>query len=464
LSDYSVRIKKLGKRFVRSDGTQSLVRQLFGKNNSHDHFWALKDVDIDIRKGESFGLVGPNGAGKSTLLKIISRILMPTEGEIELYGQVNSLLEVGTGFEPDLTGRANVYLNGAILGMSRKEVDAIYEEIVEFSGLRDFMDMPVKHYSSGMYARLAFSVAAYVTGDILAVDEVLSVGDAEFRRKSMKRMEDLLTTGGRTIIFVSHNSDAITRFCDKAAWLDRGRIQEIGTADDVVRAYLGGAAKRQAFFVVDRKSDNEGGRNKQKDDGTVESGLDVKPTGADTETDPTVTYLVRRGEFDRSASAARIEKVALVDENGVPRDVVFRDELQVFEFEFTVEKETGPFSCYFTVSCGIRKGVRQETNAFSDFSKSASYPPGRYSARVTVPPNVLTSADYHVLISLRTIGKPAIVHDTLKRVVEFRVVDRDPKYDVGAELMRGVVRLDLPWEIEPVSAERETGSVERSSG
>ena len=144
---------------------------MFGRSQA-DHFWALKDVNIDIRKGELFGLVGPNGAGKSTLLKIISRIFLPTEGEIELYGRVNSLLEVGTGFESELTGRKNVYLNGSILGMSPKEIDSVYDEIVEFAGLGDFMDMPVKHYSSGMYARLAFSVAAYVTGDILAIDEV----------------------------------------------------------------------------------------------------------------------------------------------------------------------------------------------------------------------------------------------------------------------------------------------------
>jgi lipopolysaccharide transport system ATP-binding protein len=459
VSNYALRIKGLGKRFVKTDGSQPLFRQLLRRSDERDHFWALKGVDIDIMKGESFGLVGPNGAGKSTLLKIVSRILMPTEGEIELYGSINSLLEVGTGFEPDLSGRKNVYLNGSILGMSRKEIDSLYEEIVEFSGLRDFMDMPVKHYSSGMYARLAFSVAAYVTGDILAVDEVLSVGDAEFRRRSMRRMEDMLTGGGRTVIFVSHSMDAITRFCDRAAWIDKGRIREIGPADEVVRSYLG-TGQQRSFHVITNTALTASAKTSGREAATPST-----PEALPQDQQPAVTYLVQRSDNIEPDPAARIDRVALLDEAGIPRVVVFRDEPQVIEIGFSVLWDTTPpISCYVTLACGPRKGVAQETNVFSDFAESQKLAQGRYVARVTIPPNLLTSAQYYVLVGLKTIGSPMISHDTLKRVIEFRVVDRDAKYEVGAELMRGVIRPVLQWSLEPDMAKDipRTGSDPRS--
>ena len=203
-------------------------------------FWALRNVNLSVNRGEAIGIIGANGAGKSTLLKILSRITPPTEGEITLRGRVASLLEVGTGFHPELSGRENIFLNGAILGMKKKEIASKLDKIIEFSGIEQFIDTPVKHYSSGMYVRLAFSVAAHLEPDILFVDEVLAVGDAEFQRKCLGKMDEVTKTEGRTILFVSHNMDAISRLCTKTIFLDHGKIVAAGNTDEVIGKYLSG--------------------------------------------------------------------------------------------------------------------------------------------------------------------------------------------------------------------------------
>ncbi|MCC7119858.1 MAG: ABC transporter ATP-binding protein [Anaerolineales bacterium] len=208
-----------------------------GKKSKTETFWALDDVSFEVKQGEAIGIIGRNGAGKSTLLKILSRITKPTKGRVELYGRVASLLEVGTGFHPELTGRDNIYLNGAILGMSRVEINRKFDEIVEFSGVERFLDTPVKHYSSGMYVRLAFAVAAHLEPEILVVDEVLAVGDAEFQKKCLGKMEDV-AHGGRTVLFVSHNMSAIGHLCQNAVWIDQGRLQMQDTSNRVISAYL----------------------------------------------------------------------------------------------------------------------------------------------------------------------------------------------------------------------------------
>jgi lipopolysaccharide transport system ATP-binding protein len=202
-----------------------------------DTLWALKDVNLEVREGTVVGIIGPNGAGKSTLLKILSGITDPTEGFVRLRGQIASLLEVGTGFHPDLTGRENVYLNGAILGMRKSEIDDRFDEIVAFAEVEKFLDTPVKHYSSGMYLRLAFAVAAHLNPEILVVDEVLAVGDAAFQKKCLGKMGEV-TQGGRTILFVSHNMAAIESLCDWAVVLHEGQIAYRGTAKEAVHFYL----------------------------------------------------------------------------------------------------------------------------------------------------------------------------------------------------------------------------------
>jgi lipopolysaccharide transport system ATP-binding protein len=201
-----------------------------------DGFWALKNVSFDVRRGQRIGIIGRNGAGKSTLLKILSRLVYPTEGEVRIRGRVTSLLEVGTGFNMNLSGRENVYLNAALHGLDKHEIDAIFEPVVEFSGVGEFLDMPVKHYSSGMYMRLAFSVAAHLDPDILLMDEVLAVGDLAFQKKCLQRVENLASEG-RTIVFVSHSMGDIARFCDELIWIDQGRIRYRGDVVSGIALY-----------------------------------------------------------------------------------------------------------------------------------------------------------------------------------------------------------------------------------
>ena len=204
---------------------------------THEEFWALKDVSFDIQQGDRVGIIGRNGAGKSTLLKILSRITEPTSGKVSIKGRVASLLEVGTGFHPELSGRENIFLNGAILGMSKAEIKKKFDEIVAFAEVEKFLDTPVKRYSSGMYVRLAFAVAAHLEPEILIVDEVLAVGDAQFQKKCLGKMDEA-GREGRTILFVSHNMGVISQLCPTCVWLNKGEIRNIGQTGDVVNAYM----------------------------------------------------------------------------------------------------------------------------------------------------------------------------------------------------------------------------------
>lgn len=210
----------------------------FGASEVDDLIWAVRDVSLNIRSGEVVGLVGRNGAGKSTLLKILARVTEPTRGRARIFGRVASLLEVGTGFHPDLTGRENVYLNGTILGMTRREVEGKFDQIVAFSGIEKFIDTPAKRYSSGMRVRLAFSVAAHLEPEILLIDEVLAVGDAEFQKKCLGKMSEV-ARAGRTVLFVSHNLGSVTQLCDRGVWIDKGTVKADGPVDDVLRTYMG---------------------------------------------------------------------------------------------------------------------------------------------------------------------------------------------------------------------------------
>jgi lipopolysaccharide transport system ATP-binding protein len=231
-------------RDVLSDGVRKLGRKLLGQGNASVHgaeqeeFWALRDVSFEVGQGDRIGIIGRNGAGKSTLLKILSRITEPTTGSVRIKGRVASLLEVGTGFHPELTGRENIYLNGAILGMGRAEIKRKFDEIVDFAEIERFLDTPVKRYSSGMYVRLAFAVAAHLEPEILVVDEVLAVGDAQFQKKCLGKMEDVSAKEGRTVLFVSHNMAAIESFCSKAILIKSGRFDYFGLPLDAISRYF----------------------------------------------------------------------------------------------------------------------------------------------------------------------------------------------------------------------------------
>jgi len=252
-SDFAIRVSGLGKEYILGGAERvdesfremllgSLkapfrrLKKLRGDVLAEERFWALKDVNFEVKKGEVVGIIGRNGAGKSTLLKILSRITDPTEGKIEIRGRISSLLEVGTGFHPELTGRENIFLNGAILGMSRLEIKQKFDEIVAFAEVEKFLDTPVKRYSSGMYVRLAFAVAAYLEPEILIVDEVLAVGDAAFQKKCLGKMENVAKEG-RTVLFVSHNMGAVSNLCSRAIVLSKGSVDFDGSTDDAVQYY-----------------------------------------------------------------------------------------------------------------------------------------------------------------------------------------------------------------------------------
>lgn len=215
----------------------AIVSEKENHTNQREFIWSLKDISFELLKGQSLGIIGKNGAGKSTLLKILSRITNPTHGEIKINGRVAGLLEVGTGFHPELTGRENIYMNGAILGMTRNEVTSRLKEIIEFSGVERHIETPVKRYSSGMYIRLAFSIAAHLETDILILDEVLSVGDVEFQQKCLNKMEQICQKQGKTIIYVSHALNTVARMCTHGIYLKNGKILIDGSVDDAIHAY-----------------------------------------------------------------------------------------------------------------------------------------------------------------------------------------------------------------------------------
>jgi len=262
MSDIAIRVERLSKRYrigrrerhkdireaiahaVRAplDRLASLISRPWSRDKKDQrtddiYIWALKDVSLEVKQAEVLGIIGPNGAGKSTLLKILSRITEPTQGRADIRGRVGSLLEVGTGFHPELTGRENIYLNGAILGMRRAEINRKFDEIVDFSGVEKFIDTPIRHYSSGMHARLAFAVAAHLDPEVLLVDEVLAVGDAAFQSKCLGKMSQV-ASGGRTVVFVSHNMAAVRNLCSQVILLDEGRVRLQGAGQETIQAYL----------------------------------------------------------------------------------------------------------------------------------------------------------------------------------------------------------------------------------
>jgi len=278
MSDTVIRVENLGKKYIIghhkqerystlrdaiADCARSLTHKIqkppFGRSNpnsAQEEFWALKDVSFEIKQGDRVGIIGRNGAGKSTLLKILSRITEPTRGSVRLKGRVASLLEVGTGFHPELTGRENIYLNGAVLGMSKTEIQRKFDEIVTFAEVEKFLDTPVKRYSSGMYVRLAFAVAAHLEPEILIVDEVLAVGDAQFQKKCLGKMQEV-GKDGRTVLFVSHNMGTITQLCTKAIHLKSGEITHAGDANSVVSKYLIDGNINNSQINIIREEENE---------------------------------------------------------------------------------------------------------------------------------------------------------------------------------------------------------------
>jgi ABC-type polysaccharide/polyol phosphate transport system ATPase subunit len=374
---------------LRDTITASVQRALGRESSRPEEIWALQDVSLTVAEGESLGLIGRNGAGKSTVLKVITRITEPTSGVSRTRGRVGSLLEVGTGFHPELTGRENVYLNGAILGMARREIERRFDEIVEFAGVPRFLDTPVKRYSSGMYLRLAFAVAAHLDSDIIAVDEVLAVGDAEFQRKCLGKM-GALEREGRTVVFVSHNLDAIARLCRTTAWLERGQVQAYGPTQDVIAAYLASGVTRAA-----------------------------------------------QADFpERPGEPVSLRSATLYDEDGNPAVQVDRGRPFTVEARFVVRRPVPGLD--ITVFVESLRGARVLDEAWSEAAPDDRGEPGEYVARVTVPP-VLAVGDYAAGI---WIGSAYETHVYEEDVLRFRLE--------GATKGRAdrVLQLGLAWDVE----------------
>ncbi|MEA2686959.1 MAG: type transport system ATP-binding protein, partial [Actinomycetota bacterium] len=245
--------------------SHTLKEKVLSRRNRYDDFWALKGIDLDVDEGSTIGIIGPNGSGKSTLLKTMARILSPNKGTVEVNGTVSPLLELGTGFHPELTGRENIFLGCSLLGLGRKAVEPRFDEIVDFAGVEEFIDVPIKNYSSGMYARLAFSVAISVEPEILIIDEVLSVGDEEFQMKCNKRMARLRAEG-RTIVLVSHSLPTIQTLCSEAVWLENGTVREMGPARDIVGHYLADVQET----IAAEQADGQGVMNSRFGSGEAE--------------------------------------------------------------------------------------------------------------------------------------------------------------------------------------------------
>jgi len=419
-----IKVDKLGKRYrlaARQASYGSLRDTLAGMaraplralqrngESAQPFIWALRDASFEVTPGEAVGIIGRNGAGKSTLLKLLSRITQPTTGRIELYGRIVSLLEVGTGFHPELTGRENISLNGAILGMSRREIARKFNEIVAFAEVEKFVDTPVKHFSSGMYLRLAFAVAAHLEPEILLVDEVLAVGDSRFQRKCLDKMQDV-GRQGRTVLFVSHNMPAITRLCPRTILLDEGRIISDGPSSEVVSAYLStglGTTVAREWPDTNQSPGNDIVRLRavrvRSEDGQLSDALDIrKPVSVEME-----------------------------------YDVLKSGHLLVPNFHFYNED-------------GVYAFVAHEAD---ERWRGRERPAGRYISSAAIPGNLLAEGTLFVGAAMSTMN-PVIVHFYERDAVAFQVIDSMDGDSARGEYggpMPGVVRPLLQWHTRLVS-------------
>jgi len=363
--------------------------------------WALRDVSFNVDQGDVIGVIGRNGAGKSTLLKILSKITEPTKGRVTMRGRVASLLEVGTGFSYELTGRENIYLNGAILGMRKAEIDTKFDKIVEFAEVAQFVDTPVKRYSSGMFLRLAFSVAAHLEPEVLIVDEVLAVGDVQFQKKCMGKMKDVSQNQGRTVLFVSHNIDAIAQLCKKCALLEKGHLRVFGETDVVIRAYLKPEATQ---------------------------------TGAFTNTKPA-----------SSAEKIHLESVKVMDATRRVTPKISSGEAIHVQVEYTVQKEVE----------GARVGIMLKNHqgiilvrngdADVDLRHYEKRGPGRYVNSCAIPTSVLKNGDYFLTVFSDIPMREWLFYE--EDVLAFEYQDFANNDVVYHEYPTGLMKFDFHWDV-----------------
>lgn len=366
-----------------------------------EEFWALRDINVAIQQGDVVGIIGKNGSGKSTLLKILSQITPPTEGEARVRGRVGSLLEVGTGFHPELTGRENIFLNGAILGMKRMEIARKFDEIVAFAGVEKFLDTPVKHFSSGMYVRLAFSVAAHMDSDILIVDEVLAVGDAEFQEKCLAKMEEITKDGKRTILFVSHNMTAVKKLCKKCILLEKGRVKMYGDTEEVGNYYLNHGQDLQAKLTF-------------------------------------------TPDINKKAS---ITGISLLDTKSNARAKIAVSEPFVVEVKFEVHKPLTKTSLCITIFTRgeilLYSTEADRTGSFVD------YAPGKYLTRINIPAFLLNIGYYYLQVGIE---RPFVEGVDVKTNIPFEIIDRDNPRSVATNgRVQGMIASQLSYDSQKIS-------------
>jgi lipopolysaccharide transport system ATP-binding protein len=435
-TDQAIAVENLSKRYLighraaSADGLRHVIekavrspiawiRSSRSASAAQEEFWALQDINLSVNRGEVVGIIGRNGAGKSTLLKILSRITDPTRGGIRLRGRVASLLEVGTGFHAELTGRENIFLNGAILGMRRTEIKQKFDEIVAFSDVQKFIDTPVKRYSSGMYVRLAFAVAAHLEPEILIVDEVLAVGDAEFQKKCLDKMDDVRQTG-RTILFVSHNMQAITRLCSRCVLLEKGKLRMDGPPERVAAAYLGS------------------GR-----------GTNALSEWPDISTAP--------GDHVVRACAVRVRNEA----GEISETFDIRETIRV-EMEYEVLEGGHIFHPHFSLrnEAGLTLFIAQDVDPSW---RKKPRPPGRYISTGWIPGNLLAEGALSVAVTLMTL-KPEVIHADLIDAVLFQVVDCLTAEDTARgdypRPIPGLVRPMLRWTTEYSPRQKNSSKLE----
>jgi lipopolysaccharide transport system ATP-binding protein len=361
-------------------------------------FWALRDVSFEVQPGEVVGIIGRNGAGKSTLLKILSRIVEPTDGCIRLRGRIASLLEVGTGFHPELTGRENVYLNGSILGMKRAEIARNFDEIVAFAGVERFLDTPVKRYSSGMYVRLAFAVAAHLEPEILIIDEVLAVGDAEFQKKCLGKMKEISHGGGRTVLFVSHNILAVRSLCDRGLFLEDGRVVVDAPVEDAVAAYVGTVASSGASWV--------------------------------------------RPEEPRDDAVIYLAEIDVRNSQGVTASLLPTEE--PIEFRVVVQANRDVEGAHVAVCVFNSDGSPVFTTASTDHeAASRVIGRGRHAYAVKVPARFLATGRYTLSVAINI--PYVICFDSGENQVDFEIEDLDPQGARFRDARRGSVTPIFEW-------------------
>ena len=417
MSHTVIQIENISKRYrlgqigsgSLSEDLNSMWANIRGKEDPHSKIndsidkdkkehWALTDVSFNVKQGEAIGIVGKNGAGKSTLLKILSRVTSPTTGTVKVKGRIASLLEVGTGFHPDLTGRENIYLNAAILGMTRTEVNRKFDEIVEFSGVEKYIHTPVKRYSSGMYVRLAFAVAAHLESEILVVDEVLAVGDSEFQKKCLGKMKDV-TGDGRTVLFVSHNMTAVNTLCSSAVYLKNGRVFSLGASNEIVNQYL--SNENQSKTSVSWEVNNRPG-----DD------------------------------------VAKVDWARLVNKRREKVEFALIDEQIGVEFQYEILKDG-----YFPIP-NIHVTTAKGEFAFVSGEEKNEKLKGRgvYNTVMWVPENLLNEGTYLIRLAISTMSS-ATVHCSVMEAIVFEAIEDENKR--GTDIrgnMPGVVRPFLKWD------------------